>query len=176
MLLRFYLLKYNDTIIVQSGVFVNTDRHKKSHRKGRFCGSFFGENHEVYLCKTFCAKHSTCRGEQCSPAFFTHESLALSYHRSSCRSLSPAVIQRHIVTTPTKPPTSVPAKNSSIKTPPADSVDILEECYADKREHRKIQYTIFTVRAITARKAIFAAVKYAKYLPLIWGWLRHICL
>jgi len=52
MLLRFYLLKYNDTIIVQSGVFVNTDRHKKSHRKGRFCGSFFGKNHEVYLCKT----------------------------------------------------------------------------------------------------------------------------
>ena len=52
MLLRFYLLKYNDTIIVQSGVFVNTDRHKKSHRKGKFCGSFFGENHEVYLCKT----------------------------------------------------------------------------------------------------------------------------
>ena len=50
-LLRFYLLKYNDIIIVQSGVFVNTDRHKKSHRKGRFCGSFFGENHEAYLCK-----------------------------------------------------------------------------------------------------------------------------
>ena len=129
-LLRFYLLKCNDTIIVQSGVFVNTDRHKKSHRKGRFCGSFFGENHEVYLCKTFCAKHSTCRGELCSPAFFTHESLALSYHRSSWRSLSPAVIQRHIVTTPTKPPTSVPAKNSSIKTPPADSVDILEWRYS----------------------------------------------
>jgi hypothetical protein len=52
MLLRFYLLKYNDTIIVQSGVFVNTDRHKKSHRKGKFCGSFFGENNEVYLSKT----------------------------------------------------------------------------------------------------------------------------
>ena len=51
MLLRFYLLKYNDTIIVQSGVFVNTKRHKKSHRKGRFCGSFFGENNEVYLSK-----------------------------------------------------------------------------------------------------------------------------
>lgn len=97
MLLRFYLLKYNDTIIVQSGVFVNTDRHKKSHRKGRFCGSFFGKNHEVYLCKT--------------------SSFIVTV-------LSPAVIQRHIVTTPTKPPTSVPAKNSSIKTPPADSVGI----------------------------------------------------
>lgn len=122
---------------------------KKAAAKGDFAAVFL-----VKITKFTCVKHQ----------------------RSSCRSLSPAVIQRHIVTTPTKPPTSVPAKNSSIKTPPVDSVGILEECYADKREHRKFQYTIFTVRAITARKTIFAAVKYAKYLPLTWGWLLHICL
>lgn len=52
MLLRFYLLKYNDTIIVQSGVFVNTDRHKKATAKGNFAVAFL-----VKITKFTCVKH-----------------------------------------------------------------------------------------------------------------------
>jgi hypothetical protein len=52
MLLRFYLLKYNDTIIVQSGVFVNTKRHKKATAKGNFAAAFL-----VKITKFTCVKH-----------------------------------------------------------------------------------------------------------------------